>query len=534
MAKIKLTLPLGEVPVNGKQVTFVAPCDCSVADGIQIDGVDYDIVDSIGRTVSFRKGVWDVGAVLTVTLDVTNHKAYLQNQNSYTKAETLTAATASLFSLGTDAVPDDAFAKIGEAYKYVWERYKYTQSASDVQTADIFTTSKARFYRANSDSNSQTIYYADTCFVDGRTGEISLAGPSSCTFNYNTFVSSAAPSLLGKYAKTVDNDIIYIPSDATASNGYNDGIYHCWFTKYQDVFSMKETSLADSPDPNAYPPAEPDGYTYKSLGQRGLLGTGLGNEYVWAKTKEQFEYYYNVTARTNTSIATAGETVLYADDFIINSANQFVLVNPQTFYWAGASGDPSAANILRGKYQSYPIYEAGANSIHKIASDATFSRASGNVLNATSFEEYNNPRLEVITAKFGYVNSPNPNAYPVDDGYTYTALGQLGEKVRLATGSYTGTGSTNTKKSITFPFKPQMWGVYAKAQVTTGTYFEIMSNMIPWGVSVNTIKWRYTAGTAGDGPTDLSYSENTVSWTPTNANIMLNAASTEYYYFAIA
>lgn len=113
MAKIKLTLPGMEIPVDGKQVTFVAPCDCSVADGIQIDGVDYDIVDSIGKTVSFGKGVWDVGAVLTVSLDVTNRKAYLQNQNGYTKAETLTDATKIMYGLTTAATPDTLFQKLG-------------------------------------------------------------------------------------------------------------------------------------------------------------------------------------------------------------------------------------------------------------------------------------------------------------------------------------------------------------------------------------------------------------------------------------
>jgi len=113
MAKIKLTLPGLEIPVNGKQVSFTAPCDCSVVDGIQIDGVDYDVVDSAGHTVSFGKNVWCSGALLTVTLDVDNRKAYLQNQNGFTKAETLTPATASLFGLGAEAVPDDVFGKIG-------------------------------------------------------------------------------------------------------------------------------------------------------------------------------------------------------------------------------------------------------------------------------------------------------------------------------------------------------------------------------------------------------------------------------------
>lgn len=109
MSKIKVTLPGLEIPIDGKQVSFVAPCDCSVVDGIQIDGVDYDVVDSEGNIVPFGQGVWCDGAMLSVILDVTNRKAYLQNQNSYTRVQTFTSATAEILGLDSDAVPDDAF-----------------------------------------------------------------------------------------------------------------------------------------------------------------------------------------------------------------------------------------------------------------------------------------------------------------------------------------------------------------------------------------------------------------------------------------
>ena len=79
MSKVKLTLPGLEIPVTGKQVTFEAPCDCSAVECIQIDGVDYDVVDTMGNCVTGIGGFWRVGAKVTVTLDVENHKAYLLN-----------------------------------------------------------------------------------------------------------------------------------------------------------------------------------------------------------------------------------------------------------------------------------------------------------------------------------------------------------------------------------------------------------------------------------------------------------------------
>ena len=81
MSIIKVTLPPGELPVNGKQVSFKAPCDCSAAEAIQIEGVNYDVVDSLGNVVIGNPagGTWVSGAKVSVLLDVDNRKAYLLN-----------------------------------------------------------------------------------------------------------------------------------------------------------------------------------------------------------------------------------------------------------------------------------------------------------------------------------------------------------------------------------------------------------------------------------------------------------------------
>lgn len=81
MSKVKLTLPGLEIPVTGKQITFAAPCDCSVVECVQIDGVDYAVVDAMGNVVTGIGGVWDVGAKVSVVLDVEERKAYLLNGN---------------------------------------------------------------------------------------------------------------------------------------------------------------------------------------------------------------------------------------------------------------------------------------------------------------------------------------------------------------------------------------------------------------------------------------------------------------------
>ena len=83
MTKIKLALPGLEIPVTGKQITFEAPCSCDVTECLQIDGVDYTVVDAMGNTVTGVGGVWATGAKITVVLDTENQKAYLLNGNGY-------------------------------------------------------------------------------------------------------------------------------------------------------------------------------------------------------------------------------------------------------------------------------------------------------------------------------------------------------------------------------------------------------------------------------------------------------------------
>jgi hypothetical protein len=91
MSIVKLTLPLGEIPVNGKQVTFTAPCDCTVTECLQIDGVNYTIVDALGNCVTGKGGRWAAGATISVTLDTDNKRAYILTQPDEHSADDITS-----------------------------------------------------------------------------------------------------------------------------------------------------------------------------------------------------------------------------------------------------------------------------------------------------------------------------------------------------------------------------------------------------------------------------------------------------------
>lgn len=83
MSVIKVTLPPGEIPAEGKQVSFKAPCTCDQTDAIQIEGVDYTVCDALGKCVTGIGGVWDVDSIISVILSPEQRKAYIQNNAGY-------------------------------------------------------------------------------------------------------------------------------------------------------------------------------------------------------------------------------------------------------------------------------------------------------------------------------------------------------------------------------------------------------------------------------------------------------------------
>ena len=82
---IKLNLPAE--PFSGQIVTFTAPCDCiNVTDGLSINGKIYTICDALGKCVTGVGGAWSTGAQVSVILDCTAKKAYIQNNSNYAPA----------------------------------------------------------------------------------------------------------------------------------------------------------------------------------------------------------------------------------------------------------------------------------------------------------------------------------------------------------------------------------------------------------------------------------------------------------------
>lgn len=255
---------------------------------------------------------------------------------------------------------------------------------------------------------------------------------------------------------------------------------------------------------------------------------GLGNEYVWAKIAVGTKTVYDVSNISQQQLTSPTKAFYYSSSFHIEG-NLFVLDNPTSVAWPYSSIDVS---VLTGKY-CMTGGKTSNESMFFLRNGAT--KVESNFYSSTSGSDfYQNIREVESSEVVGYVNSPDPNAYPVDDGYTYTALGQLGNKVQIATGSYTGTGTygESNPNSLTFDFAPKMIiAVYGGKAYNGQLYYPILMLLNPLDAWVNSY-----SGNSGIGgaKTVVTWSGNTVSWYSTaDVNSQLNASGTTCHYIAI-
>lgn len=192
---------------------------------------------------------------------------------------------------------------------------------------------------------------------------------------------------------------------------------------------------------------------------------GLGNEYVWAKTTDDITYVIKEKAETQAGVFDYGGSITFYASASLSDNNEIVLSD--------------AVQVLDGYRISDWQIAVG-----------TYYQSSGVVYHITrtgdSFDDsgacplYGNPLFveQIGGGVVGYVNSPYFDEYPPaeDDGYTYTALGQLGAKGVIETGSYVGDNAAS--KSLTFSFEPKVLLLQCKGSQESEAYREITAVLI--------------------------------------------------------
>lgn len=202
------------------------------------------------------------------TYDMVRADAPTQEGNPLSKATFLKDATAALYGLGSEAVPDDVLAWLGRYNQYWWSRTEVTYTVETATKA----TSNLFFNWTNNYSN--VVSYADSVSVDDN-GKVVLVNPSTVTTSNSG--SGWTSTVLGKYVTgckvngssgTKTDDVYFVPSSATFS--YNSS-YSSYYTNSALLVTAKEsrgdTSYVTSGERNAYPDSGiSGGYEYQYCG----------------------------------------------------------------------------------------------------------------------------------------------------------------------------------------------------------------------------------------------------------------------------
>lgn len=316
--------------------------------------------------------------------------------------------------------------------------------------------------------NQDNLNHMDQGIYDGNT----LSGTTDPT--------TATAGVVGQFYINTSNSYLY---QCTSTSG---GIY-----VWNGIGQLSaETISKFSPDS----PASVDA----ALALLGRFNGGFGNDYVWKKYIGNYTFV-NGTQQGATYDGTT--TVWYSSSVSVNANHEIALDAP-----VSTGTLSSVKSTLPGKYVKlysetnpvcYFVTSSGSSSVDITYRSVSFVYSESNI---------------------SYVNSPTSNAYPpsVSDGYTYTALGQIGNKANITSFSYVGTGGD---KTITMPFPIKCAIVQTlPSSGDVGTHSFIVA--IQWQNYV----WTSTYGNS---------SPETVTWTENSFTIDSRNASGKTYFVVV-
>ena len=196
----------------------------------------------------------------------------------------------------------------------------------------------------------------------------------------------------------------------------------------------------------------------------------LGNKYVWEKLSTSYSIIEenNLSGQINVcdvSSESDTKTIQYSSSISLDENRNLRLDNPQSLNIS--TGNYTQISTLVNKYfiPQTPTSQPAINGkIVKITSGNPDYTASGGW--RIYFSSGNGKAMGVKTTivPLGEYVLTEANTPPIEAGYTFNSLGRLGNKSRIATGSYVGTGTygSSNPNSLTFDFEPKMVKLYAR------------------------------------------------------------------------
>lgn len=197
---------------------------------------------------------------------------------SYTKEETLTNETKTMFGLPNGAVPNDVFAWLGKYNQYWWRR-RLPLSALDPVVGDLITLTSysevnnyggvnVALVKTESTSTDVTIQVASEVRATDE-GGLELVNPETITTRYSYYNTLDVTKFQGKYFTSQGGTILYASPEATVQN-YNGSSYnYVWLSPIArvNVPTQGAFEYLNAGDRNAYPDSGISGeYQYEFLG----------------------------------------------------------------------------------------------------------------------------------------------------------------------------------------------------------------------------------------------------------------------------
>ena len=204
--------------------------------------------------------------------------------------------------------------------------------------------------------------------------------------------------------------------------------------------------------------ADSSGYLEQNLER---LRNGLGNEYLWHKTKPSSTVVFGEQERFDAPNNNYNYGIFYSSSYTVNEdTGEISLADPIT---VKSIENCYIGGGVVGKYIRCDYIGGGK----VLLCDDLYWASYG-----AGYIMYRPMSYKTTVDSFGYVNSPDPAAYPIDDGYEYLFRGKIGSAPQMETGSYVGTGTCGTENPnrLTFPFTPRMVLVYSDAWPRRGSY----------------------------------------------------------------
>ena len=369
---------------------------------------------------------------------------------------------------------------------HVWKRVKITGEST--YTLGVEQIGNKILSNQNDTIGGMTWHYSSSVLVSS-SGDISLVNEETITVNQNTVANGQ--NLVGKFAYPEKigsgfsaGAVVFFPSNAvvTYTNRWTQ------ISKYQSVTVVPPGTSIDypvHPNHNAYQEgdnAKPAGYTLGEIqnGQFALIGSNVGLSY----------QYGDIKVSDGGSLSIEGTVTL--------------TVRPATTV--------SQLNVMRGKFVrasgSTALGDFPKNQVFYIPEDAVFE-----VYDTGS--GYNGSRVNKRQVVTGYPAIPA--------NVTIEYLGQLGNKMRIETGSYVGTGKygKNNPNTLTFGFEPKF----------------VIIGMDRGGIYIDFYFWGNIGLSGANNYASeniVSISNHTMSWYhPSDVSGQLNSSGREYRYIAI-